>query len=57
MENISPKIYQNYCRIYLDEYKEQEELRKKYFRLRWHYKSNWLYIKDILEEERRLMNG
>lgn len=24
--------YQNDCRIYLDEYPEQEELRKKYFK-------------------------
>jgi len=42
-------------RVYLDEYEEQEKLRKRWFAIRWHYKSNWLYIKNNLEEDRRIM--
>ncbi len=51
----SLKIYQKYARIYLDEYPEQKELRKPWLAIRWHYKSNWLYIKNNLEEDRKIM--
>jgi len=36
----SLKIYQNYARIYLDEYEGQEQARKEYLAQRWQLESN-----------------
>lgn len=35
MKKPSLKIYQNYARIYLDEYDLQKELRAEYFAFKW----------------------
>jgi len=42
MKKPSLKIYQEYARIYLDEYPEQKELRKEYFAKQWNLKNESL---------------
>jgi len=34
--------YQNDCRIYLDEYKEQKKLREEYFRPESNFYNRWI---------------
>ncbi|HUS49515.1 MAG TPA: hypothetical protein VMZ91_05085 [Candidatus Paceibacterota bacterium] len=38
----SLKIYQNYARVYLDEYPEQKEERKEFFAKRWNLQNEAL---------------
>ena len=40
MKKPSLKIYQNYARIYLDEYPEQKEERLDFMMRNWNLKSN-----------------
>jgi len=42
MKKPSLKIYQNYARIYLDEYEGQKEARKDYFAKKWNLNNSFL---------------